>query len=465
MNIHDIINKCRYGIEIETCVCIIDEDGDIIEEDDYDMAIASYYSIMDDISDEIKRKGFSIDVLQDVKLSDYVDLQLSTSDPDDIDYSKWNIVPDGSIRCNRENFSSEFVLERYIIPNSENKQDCIFDPIEIVSPIFNFNEEPKFKTLTNFYSNLIMNKNAIYMVNTSQGLHINISFEGVVLSDHIEKILKYWIYYENAFFSLVSEERRVEPLFSRRMADLIGPNGKPVVEDWKDYFNQEDSIVDNQGNVTKLKYVALNIKQGGNIIECRIVEGSMNLEFMKLWTELLIYFLARVLLSDSDDPSIDSVDNSNQSTEFSGLEVEKLFKFIYNGSDNKPEQAYNQSNEIIDSIDKKAILLKNEYEKFYEEIESLYLLLKENKNTSDFYKEQYENLEKMYSYFLEESKLELENIQHFKQNILPNLFPSISLYKVEEWQEQFDIFTRLKWRKKLKNEIKEVIKKNKKNKK
>ena len=71
----------------------------------------------------------------------------------------------------------------------------------------------------------------------------------------------------------------------------------------------------------------------------------------------------------------------------------------------------------------------------------------------------------MYSYFLEESKLELENIQHFKQNILPNLFPSISLYKVEEWQEQFDIFTRLKWRKKLKNEIKEVIKKNKKNKK
>ena len=156
--------------------------------------------------------------------------------------------------------------------------------------------------------------------------------------------------------------------------------------------------------------------------------------------------------------------NITQSTEFSGLEVEKLFKFIYNGSDNKPEQAYNQSNEIIDSIDKKAILLKNEYEKFYEEIESLYLLLKENKNTSDFYKRKYENLEKMYSYFLEDDYP--TNLQHcIDSPILLFKDGNIDFSKVEEWQEQFDIFTRLKWRKKLKNEIKEVIKKNKKNKK
>jgi hypothetical protein len=449
MSKSEILQKCQYGIELETCVCMLNIESELTNDDALCHYLAELYEIDEEINtdeDEGDRLAKNIGIYLTNDMLDDISYK------NEIDYTKWNLVIDGSVEC-KVGIHDDARLH-YYRPNSKEKiANCTFYPIEIVSPILKFDEEPKFNTLSNFYENFIFNDRFVYMVNSSQGLHINISFKDIPLSDYIPAIIKYWIYYENVFFSFITEERQEDPRFSRRMTNLTTNNGKSVKDDWKNYFNLPDEVIfDDQNIPTKRKYVALNIKDNGNIIECRFIDGSISLEFIKIWTDLLINFLATVILSiinkDPDpNPNLD-------------LCPENLFEFIYGSENSEPKTSYHKYKELIDTIENKVKNATSNITTFADMCDKCY----DNANlqTMDKNKEDLEPLKLKYSEFLKESNNGLKLVEDFKQNHLPNSFPSISLSQIEDWENQFKKFKKLypkkEWTKDFIKRIKKIHK-------
>lgn len=129
------------------------------------------------------------------------------------EYKNWVVTSDPTVYCKNtimieeEKYSIKQNSMSLIIPEIE------FYPVEIVSPILNMTTEETnsgqgFLNLYMIYFGWLMDKNIVYTVNDTQGLHINLSHQTIPMSKYTNKFLKLIYIIEPILINMIPEERR-----------------------------------------------------------------------------------------------------------------------------------------------------------------------------------------------------------------------------------------------------------------
>lgn len=255
----DILRQCKFGIEIETCVCFTANPSVVY--DDEDDALRLFV----EISNQLTTEKFN-----------YLE---NENDPE-IDYSRWNVVNDYSVMCNVGTHEPEF---GYYSPTKIPK--CEFYGIEIVSPILSYPNG--LNVLLDVHNNVLMSGNFVYEVNESQGLHISVSNP---LMD-ARKLLALWAYFESVILSFVPVSRR-KSQYTKSIRDITATHlNVKDVESLYDWYQKDKSS----------KYTSLNIKKNGEIAEFRIMPGTVIFEDIVQWCDFLCKFVTASIVHNSRD--------------------------------------------------------------------------------------------------------------------------------------------------------------------
>jgi hypothetical protein len=181
------------------------------------------------------------------------------------------------VRCEESNYMHPIDVDR-----------CTFYPTEIVSRIFSYNDG-YFGEFVDVYNKILMSDEFVYMVNDSQGMHINISFPNFLNATSVHKVIQWWAYFDPAVRTFVAPARK-DTHWAQDISTKIGPTGQSVADDWAGFYAQKTD---------ETKYTSINVKNDGRLVEIRIVEGSMMLDFIEDWTTFCCRFVAAALLSDT----------------------------------------------------------------------------------------------------------------------------------------------------------------------
>ena len=168
--------KTRFGIEIETCVHVLDHKTKIEKFADEIESLVMYYDCL---------RTKSPVVWEMSKDANYV----PTS------YDKWRVQPDDSLGCS-VGPSRERDLSCVYNGATQRLSDCDkldFFPVEIITPVLTVPRGLKEFTMV-WYSTILAN-NFVYTVNDSQGLHINIS--------HLDVDARRFLYWWRAFEPII----------------------------------------------------------------------------------------------------------------------------------------------------------------------------------------------------------------------------------------------------------------------
>ena len=309
LDLNKLLEKCYYGIEIETCVCFNDKVGNL--DIDANEPVIKYASMANNIIKERnalilkynkkieKQKRKTQFLNDDVQFDKYDYIINDEFEPvihsDKLDYNKYNVIYDPTVKCDESDSS---LPVKYYYPKINDR--CTFYPIEIISKILPYNNYNDFKII---YDNVITNDNFTYMTNESQGLHVNISFQNFDLKPHISKILSYWVYFEESILSFISPERLTDiNMWSKRLKGLVGPTGELVQDNWQAYYNHVKTDENDTFNKIYIKSTAINIKHDGDYIEIRTTEGGIIYDFIIEWTTFLVRFISNCILQDTLPP-------------------------------------------------------------------------------------------------------------------------------------------------------------------
>lgn len=279
---NDIIRESRFGIELETCICSLNYKNptmytetkyqEKVDEKELDL----FYEHIVEIT---RKKGQNI---------------WEKATENHLDYSMWNIVYDHSVHCFSDTVGKE----------------CFFFPVEIVSPIFDADENG-FKMFKAHWDTYIMDKNFIYSTNNSQGFHIHIS------NDKLDKLklLKLWYVFEDVFFKI----------FPNRMNNIYIYSIREKLHYLYD-TNIGDEIInklteDGEENVIIDKYTTLNLSiSGTNHVEFRIHPGTMNFIEIYNWIKLVLIFTAYTIKNNTKDIKLKIINN---------LSVDEKFYYLF----------------------------------------------------------------------------------------------------------------------------------------
>jgi hypothetical protein len=142
-------------------------------------------------------------------------------------------------------------------------------PVEIITPIMTQPED-----FENIFQNIILDKKFTYISNDTQGIHINISHP----KQDTLNFLKFWWYFEPLFLRFLSLKRQLK----------IEKYAKPLRKIFENFYDIEKSY-EKYYKIADSKYSAVSVKK--DRFEIRIIDGSMDCEFIMNWLKLCIGLL------------------------------------------------------------------------------------------------------------------------------------------------------------------------------
>lgn len=186
MSLPTVFDEVSFGLELETCY--------------YNEKIARLPSLV--------QKFFAVELLG-LCLSKISTVTWQVDPPENHSYKNWTIVSDGSIRC---------AQGKKINLGVNRVRGAQFLPVEIVTPVLKGRNGVQ--TFTDVFYHDLYNADTVYMVNSSQGLHINLSHPRI----KEKQLVKWWAYFEPALLQIITPERREAiDRFARPIAkDRIG---------------------------------------------------------------------------------------------------------------------------------------------------------------------------------------------------------------------------------------------------
>jgi hypothetical protein len=230
-----------FGIEFETCFC--HKGLDI--EDEY---LERYSEKLQEIAGSSNTFIYSYDPNEHT------------------DYTAWVATIDLSIECqNKDEFD---IVSDVIYTYKDELTECIYHPVELVSPIISLSSEyEKFKTTLN---DVILNPVFQYQSNESQGMHVNVSHPR---QDKL-CMLKLWWYFEPVILQFIPNIRRNNDFI--KTVRSVFKNIEDIESRWVEYYALP--------NIPPAKYTTLCVKE--NRFEFRLVNADMNADHIKAWIGL-----------------------------------------------------------------------------------------------------------------------------------------------------------------------------------
>ena len=127
-------------------------------------------------------------------------------------YKNWIVTSDATVYCQLTTLVDEFYSINYGNKSKEIPK-IQFYPIELVSPVLNMNiDETKsgegLEIFSYIYFGWLMDRNLVYTVNDSQGLHVNVSYPKMGMGEYESKFLKMLYIIEPILVNMITEERR-----------------------------------------------------------------------------------------------------------------------------------------------------------------------------------------------------------------------------------------------------------------
>lgn len=243
------MDEIRFGVEIETCMHILD--NSLFQED---------FSDPDKILREIEKCG-------KLKLPEFKWEVITDEATRSLNYNSWIIMPDSSITCSEN---------KYCVVKGEYSScpELYFYSVEFVTPILKGKEG--LKKLSFFWLAFLFGDNFLYAVNESQGIHVNISHKDM----NVENFVNLWAYYEPVIIQLLPEERRIN------IMDMAIP-----IYILKKMRSDEKLVI-----LVSDKYSSISVKNDiknpdNSRIEIRVKEGDMLYDNIMPW----IIFCMRLL--------------------------------------------------------------------------------------------------------------------------------------------------------------------------
>ena len=182
-------------------------------------------------------------------------------------------------------------------------------PIEIITPIMTKPED-----FENVFENIILDDCFTYESNTSQGIHINISHP----QQDTLNFLKFWWFFEPLLIRFLPLERQQKIDKYAKPLRKIFKTFNDIKKSYKKYYKLSDS-----------KYSAINVKE--DRLEIRIIDPSINCEFIMNWLKLCILILQSSIIYEIED-----IDDFDIKIMFKKLflyikdnELKKYFKKLY----------------------------------------------------------------------------------------------------------------------------------------
>lgn len=253
-----------FGIEFETCVCNRD-DGKLNSDEDF------------------------VTMLK--KINKSVAVFRFQEDPrEDIDYTKWSVTVDRSVRCRQP--SGTYFTQGKRTPDRCNQINV---PLELVTPIYNYKRD--YEIFTGILKDVIFSDEFVYESNDTQGMHINVSYLG---RDYDPlKVLEMWWYFEPVILKFVPVNRRYSPYAEhlRKIFNTIDA----LRHDSQSFFENPDS--------PPAKYTALCKKS--NRFEFRLVHAEMTPDHILSWlgfcTRFIVASVDFVFPSDRNTGTFDEL--------------------------------------------------------------------------------------------------------------------------------------------------------------
>ena len=265
------MDKIRFGIEFEVCVCDYDADLDV-RDDEY----------IHHLKEKFETKA--------AELSTDVTFIANPTQMFKHDYTSWLVSLDPTIECSKT--QAEDNETRTGFRHLKLDRICKFHSAEIISPI------TKYKPLDiqNFfqvYETILFQDNLVYEMNTSQGMHINISHPR---QDPL-KFLRFWWYFEPVILSFLPIERLDAVTYMARPLRRIFKTLEALEENAHIYYAEKSS-----------KFSAVSIKK--DRFEIRVVDSNLVPENIFMWLKLLCRLLYVSITQELDtevEPDITSL--------------------------------------------------------------------------------------------------------------------------------------------------------------
>lgn len=204
-----LINICKdilFGIEIETCYHNLHKSINKKYKRDDDKYKQSIIDNKKNIYSCFKAKSKNYDI---------ENLQWIYCLPTELNcggYKNWIVTSDPTVYCQRTTLVDEVYSVNHgkmskTIPKIE------FYPIEFVSPILNMNLDNTksgegLMIFSYIYFGWLMDRNLVYTVNDSQGLHINVSYPKLDLPQYMMKFIKIIYIMEPILINMITDDRR-----------------------------------------------------------------------------------------------------------------------------------------------------------------------------------------------------------------------------------------------------------------
>jgi hypothetical protein len=246
------MDKIRFGIEFEVCVCDYEADLDV-RDDEY----------IHHLKEKFETKA--------AELSTDVTFIASPTQLFKHDYTSWLVSLDPTIECSKTQVEID---ERHTgFRHLKLDKLCKFHSAEIISPITNYKPRD-IQKFFQVYETILFQDNLVYEMNTSQGMHINISHPR---QDPL-KFLRFWWYFEPVILSFLPKER----------LDAVTHMARPL----RRIFKTMEALEDNAGTYYRdgsSKFSAVSIKK--DRFEIRVVDSNLIPQNIFMWLRLLTKLL------------------------------------------------------------------------------------------------------------------------------------------------------------------------------
>ena len=208
-----LVNMCKnilFGIEIETCYHNVKKSDNTRLSNDNNKYKKSLVDNRNNIflCFEAKSKKYNIPSLKWV----YCHPQEENCGG----YKNWIVTSDPTVYCQSTVLTDELYSMSSLNGGngkSINIPKVEFYPVELVSPILNMNTNytesgEGFAIISYIYFGWLMDRNLIYTINDSQGLHVNVSNPNMNIDEYTGKFIKMLYIMEPIILNMITEDRR-----------------------------------------------------------------------------------------------------------------------------------------------------------------------------------------------------------------------------------------------------------------
>lgn len=276
----DQFNNTSFGLELETCVHIIDDP--LFTRLPMEVSDAKWKETLQEHTKKAVTAVYNCYKYRFPKIR--WQLILDTGERA-TGYDRWIIMPDSSLECDYRPGASQgdgTLTEKYCVIRGHKFtggrcQKYVFYPVEIVSPKLTGFVGLKYFTM--MWHGVLMGDSMVYSVNETQGLHTNISNPNM----NPAKFLKLWTQFEYVILQIIGEERRQTSItMATPLSYGLGTG-----------FSLEE--------LASQKFIAISLKKGNSPrLEVRIHSGTMDYTEIVNWTAFCMWMLCISIVIPED---------------------------------------------------------------------------------------------------------------------------------------------------------------------